>query len=181
MPSKILLIIVLIFSLISCIKDVDFDQSADLSAQPKYVFSLVHFTFNQNRFIDDSGIEIPFFSDTFPTPLATSSVTNDYLTKAEIQFKVTNTFNRTMVVVLQFLDVSGQPSYTFTPITIPPYTQNSIITQTIQGANLDNFKRSNTAKMDVILIPNPSVPINPTINKILNVQVSGIFYFNFHN
>ncbi|MDO9262126.1 MAG: hypothetical protein Q7U08_09315 [Flavobacteriaceae bacterium] len=180
MPPKILFLTLLIL-FTSCVKEVDFDQVNDWSIQPKYVASLAYFNFNQHQFLDALGNEIHIISDKSPAPLASGTFTKDYLTKVEFQYKVSNTFNRTMVITLQFYNANNQLTYQFIPITIPPNTQNRIYTEVITAPNLSNFLNSHWVAMQVILVPNPSVIINPTVPKNLNVQISGQFYFNIQN
>lgn len=179
-PKLLLISFFLLFT--SCVKEVDFNQSDDLSIQPKYVASIVHFTINQDKFIDDLGNELVKISENFSTPLNTSSVANENITKAEIQFKTSNTFNRTIIVVLKLYDAVGNATFTFNPITLNPNTSNKIQTQIIQGFDLKNFSRSNMASIEVLLLPSSDGSvIDVNIQKFINVQVSGIFHLNLNN
>jgi hypothetical protein len=180
MPPKILWLSIFLL-ITSCVKDVDFDQSDDLSIQPKYVASLVHFTISQDKFIDDLGNELIKISENFSTPINTSTIANENITKAEIQFKTSNSFNRIFIIVIKLYDIDGNVTFSFNPITLNPNTSNIPQKQTIQGADLNNFVRSNSATMEVILLPstNGSV-IDANIAKSINVQVSGLFYLNFN-
>lgn len=178
--SPYIRILFFLILLTSCVDEVDFDQADDLSIQPTYVASLVHFTFDQHQFLDDLGNEQFMITDAAPANLKNSNLVQDNLTNAEIQFKVSNQFNRTIVLVLRFYNSSGQPTFALNPISIPPNTVNGIYTQTISGADLTNLKNSSIARLDVVLMAGIT-PIDPAINKVLNVQVSGIFDFNFSN
>lgn len=181
MSPKILLISIFLL-LTSCVKDVDFDQSDDLSIEPKYVASLVHFTINQDKFIDISGNELINISENFSTPINTSTIANENITKAEIQFKTSNSFNRTFIVVIKLFDAAGNSTFSFNPITLNPSTTNITQIQTIQGTDLNNFVRSNSATMEVILMPSADGSvIDANIAKSINVQVSGLFHLNFNN
>lgn len=177
-----ILVLSILFLFTSCVKDVDFDQSDDLSIQPKYVASLIHFTFKQDKFIDDIG-NIPFtISESSPAPINTSTIANENLTKAEIQFKVSNSFNRTFILVLRFYNTLGQETFAFNPIRVYPNTTNIKDTQIIQGADLNNFRKSHSASIEIILLPSTDGSvINPIIQQLLNVQVSGIFSLNFNS
>lgn len=180
MPPKILLLSVLIL-FTSCVKDVDFDQLDDWSIQPKYVASLVHFTIIQNKFIDTAGIELINISQDFSTPLNTSTIANKNLTKAEIQFKTSNSFNRQFILVLKLYDVAGNLAYKFNPITVDPNTSNTI-SQTIEGIDLNNFVRGNSAIIEIMMLPSADGSIiDINIQKSINVQVSGTFHLNLNN
>ncbi len=180
MSPKIQIVLLMLFFLTSCMDDVDFDQANDLSIQPKYVASLVHFTFDQHKFFDNLGNEQFMITDAAPTQLNNSTLVQENLTKADVQFKVTNQFNRTIVLVLRFYNASGQQTFVLNPIAVLPNTVDGIYTQTIGGSDLNNLKNSSIARLDVVLMAG-ATPIDPTVNKILNVQVSGIFDFNFNN
>lgn len=180
MSPKILLLTVLIL-FTSCVSEVDFNQSDHLSLQPKYVASLVHFTINQQLLVDDIGNEYTNISENFSTPINTSAVANENITKAEIQFKTSNSFNRTFIVVIKLYDIAGNLTFSFNPITLNPNTSNKIDTQIIQGTDLNNFVRSNSATMEVILRPSSDGSvIDVNIPKSINVQVSGLFYLNLN-
>jgi hypothetical protein len=181
MTSKFLLILIFIL-LTSCVKDVDFDQSDDVSIQPKYVISLVHFNLDQHKFIDNIGNELHFISEDSSAPINTSTIVNKNLTKAEIQFKTSNSFNRTFIVYIKMFDTAGNATFNFNPITLFPNTSNKIQTQIIQGADINNFARSNSLKMEVVLLPSSDGSIvDVNIQKSINVQVSGLFYLNLNN
>lgn len=163
----------------ACVSEVDFDQANDLSNQPTYVASLAHFTFDQHKFLDNSGNEVHIISDAAPVKLETSSLVQNNLTKVKVQFNVSNQFNRTMVLTFRFYNSMLQQSFVFDSITIAPNTTNILFEQTVEGAALAALKTSLVARMDVVLIPNPGVPIDPNVPKTINVQLSGVFDFNF--
>ncbi|MDH3382296.1 MAG: hypothetical protein OEL54_06290, partial [Flavobacteriaceae bacterium] len=72
-------------------------------------------------------------------------------------------------------------TFNFNPITLNPNTSNKINNQIIQGADLNNFVRSNSALMEVILMPSADGSvIDANITKSINVQVSGLFHLNFN-
>lgn len=180
MPPKIVFLTLLIL-FTSCVKDVDFDQSDDLSIQPKYVLSLAYFTLDQHKFIDNGGNEIYFITVNSSAPINTSSIVNENLTKAEIKFKVTNTFNRAFIIVLKLYNTARQETFAFNPITVNPNTTINI-NQIIQGSDLINFGKGNSIAMSVVLLPSSiGGVINPAIQQTLNVQVSGLFYLNLSN
>ncbi|MDP2088232.1 MAG: hypothetical protein Q8J84_02410 [Flavobacteriaceae bacterium] len=170
-----------ILILSSCVSEVDFNQSDDLSFQPTHMASLVHFNFDQYKFLDNSGNEIYVISESSSAPLVTGTFAKDYLAKVEIQFKISNTFNRTMIITLQFYNANNQLSYQFLSITIPPNSSNKTYTEVISGVALNNFLIGNLAVMQVISVPNSGAIINTAIPKNLNVQVSGQFYSNIQN
>lgn len=181
MSPKILLISFFIL-LTSCVKDVDFDQSDDFSIEPKYVASLVHFTFNQHKLIDNLGNELFNISENFSAPINTSSLASENISRAEITFKTNNSFNRTFIVVIKLYDAAGNSTFNFKPITLNPNTSNIVETQIIQDVDLNNFVRSNSASMDVFLLPSTDGSvIDVNIPKSFNVQVSGLFHINFNN
>lgn len=173
-------ILILLMLLTACVNDVDFNQAYDFSAQPTYIASIAHFTFDQHKFLDSLGNELFMITDAAPAQLNTSTLVQNNLMNATVQFKVTNQFNRTIVLVLRFYSAGAQQTFTLNPISIPPNTVNGIYTQTISGADLTNLKNSSITRLDVVLMAGVT-PIDPAINKSLNVQVSGIFDFNFNN
>lgn len=181
MPPKIYLVSIFIL-FTSCVSEVDFDQSDELTIEPTYVASLFYFTFDQSQFLADVGNMPLTITDSSNTPLNASSIANEHLTKAEIHFKVSNTFNRSFVIRMRFFDVAGNSTFIFLPITVLPNTPNQLFKQTIQGVDLAQFVQSQNASIEVVLLPSSDGSvIDPTIPKLLNVQVSGIFEFNLSN
>lgn len=173
-------ILVLLMLLTACVDDVDFNQANDFSTQPTFIASIAHFTLNQHKFLDDMGDEVFMITDAAPAQLHNSTLVQNNLVNARIQFKVSNQFNRAIVLVLRFYNAGAQQTFALNPISIPPNSVNGIYIQTISGTDLTNLKNSSIARLDVILMSG-STPIDPAINKTLNVQVSGIFDFNFNN
>jgi hypothetical protein len=181
-PPKIIVILFLL-NFTSCVKEVDFDQPNDVSAQPQNVASLIHFNFSESDIpinlliLGTSGV--PPIIEKFDIPVASNFQNNDYLDSAFFNFKIKNTFNRDAEFILEFYDVNGNSLGLSIPISIPANNISNPI-DILVPININILKRSHSASVSIEIM-NGSI-ITPTIPpQHVNVQVSGIFNFNFHN
>ena len=83
----------LAFLLFSCASDLDIDQVDDLKLEPVYVTNLAFFDVPANKFADDGTAEEIAF-DTQPFNVFKEKFFTDRLVKAELNFEIENTINR---------------------------------------------------------------------------------------
>lgn len=90
--------------LMSCVKDVDFEQAEDLLVTPTFEISLVRFNEDANSFIDDSGVEQTVIRDSVRIEIFNDGFVVDNLRRAEFLFETTNSINRAFEAEIQFLN-----------------------------------------------------------------------------
>lgn len=174
MTPKILLLTVLIL-FTSCVSEVDFNQSNNLSIQPKYVVALVQFKFNPTI---PTGI--PIFTLTpieekVPVLLDKIAIGSDQLKNATIRIKGLNTFETDIEIEIVFYK-DNMVTYTFQPMKISKNATFNL-EEIIDENDLNSFISSNEVSVKVIF--QPFTPIN--LEPELNFQISGEFELLIQN
>jgi len=81
-------------TIISCVKDVDFDQAQNLSIKPEIISSLVFTEVEASQF-SENGIEQQIVRDSISNiEIFEAQFIEDNLVKAEMIFETTNSINR---------------------------------------------------------------------------------------
>ena len=168
--------------MISCVKDVDFDQVDDIMLTPVLTSSVVFAEVEASRFSEngteietviDSVANIEIFSDEF---------IDDNLIKVEFVFEAINSINRTFNLQIDFLNDIDELQHTFSFDALPSNSGNDIIsefTEVFEDNSLESLKAS--TKMVIILRLNPSTDgssLNENSTGKIELKSKGIYYFN---
>ncbi len=116
--------------LISCVKDVDFNQTKDLKIEPVYELDFVYSRIETAKFTNPVGGFMPVLRDTLQDEFFSGDV-GDKLLKAELFVSLENSIPVGFDAELQFLDGNDN----VIPISISP------ITITVPAGNLGNEQR----------------------------------------
>ncbi|WP_091268100.1 hypothetical protein [Gillisia sp. Hel1_33_143] len=175
---KVLLFSLIIIGAISCVKDVDLDQTDEISLQPKMQVDLLIFDVDEVDFIDPETTALrTVIKDTVRLEFLDDSYIQDDLDKVEFSFKYSNTFpqdfNTTIYLLSENdrtqrkidLTVKGGSS------TSPEITE---IIDFVDTAEIDMIKRSIKMVVEVAVVPNTE----PFVGE-LKFQSKGLFYFVF--
>ena len=182
--------IILLFNLIfvSCVKDIDFNQIDDIEIYTDHNVSLIYSTLDVSDFLDDFGNEtlflsdttrIPIFigpSDTTRIPIFIGPYTENYLIQADFNYKITNTFNRTVIFQYEFLDENNNSIYSFQPIHITPNSIDSEFTQTIVEVDIPSVLITNKIVVK-ILMDSGVLPLDLSQNYLFNFQSAVILHY----
>ncbi|MDC7995976.1 hypothetical protein [Altibacter sp. HG106] len=107
------LVILVLVSTISCIKDTDFEQASDITARPVVELNLIHFEVDAGEFYDEStNTSRLTLSDTTEIRFLDDSGLQESLLRAEFLFEFTNAIPRTFDVTFQFLSEATDTTYT---------------------------------------------------------------------
>tara|TARA_R110001583_G_scaffold34847_6_gene116632 strand:- start:3029 stop:3580 length:552 start_codon:yes stop_codon:yes gene_type:complete len=134
-PSKIIATLLIIFSLYSCTKDVDFNQLDDANIHTTYLVTLIHLNLTAIKFLDDFNNEIEFTEESIQAPIANDS--KSYLEKVEFTVVTNNTFNRDFTLNIIFYNEFNEPIYYLQPVIIVP--ENSLELTTIIEIPLEDI------------------------------------------
>jgi len=171
----------LLIGTISCISDVDFDQSTDVIIEPVTEISLVYLDVEASRFVDN-GVEIQFVSDVVDNiEIFTNEVVVDYLIKADLFFEVTNQIDRQFEVTTLFLDENDQllrasqfsidPESTIT-------SQPLLFTIEFDENNITSLVETKTIRFQFELLPsNDGSTLTDNDTDLISLQSKGVFYF----
>ncbi|MBG6131090.1 hypothetical protein IWQ47_002560 [Aquimarina sp. EL_43] len=177
--------ICILMPLISCVKDVDFDQAENVVLTPVYEVDFVYSRFDTSQFIDsniDPVIVIPevIVNDTLDYDLLGTDFVVDNLERVELTFEFTNTIERDFEFDLGFLNDNNQrigPLYSMTANsgngegTDPIVTREVIILNT---ADIDVL-RDATRLISSMRVQN----INSSLRGILELRSKGTYFFNY--
>lgn len=175
--TQTLLGFLVLFFAMSCSSDLDFDQVNDLQLQPVVVANLSSFDVAAGQFVNN-GTEQAVSIDTPDVGVFNDSFFRDNLSKADLFFEVNNTINRAFILRLVFLDTANTPLTTI-QMDIPAYagtTNQTTLTQTFQGTNLDLLKQTKKIAFVVTLLPGP--PLTSTSVGNLKLRSSVTAYFD---
>jgi len=150
------ILLVLGIIIISCTKDVDFNQADRIVFSPVVVSSLIFFNESPSRFIDN-GVEITTVTDSIKDiSVLSDQFLVDNLIKAEFLFETTNSINRAFQVSVEFYNDTFelQESFSFTALE-SPLNEELVLNHTIifEGDSLDALKTTTQIVLTLTLLP----------------------------
>jgi len=152
---------------------INLDAILDLSTGNQVLASLVSLDVSLPDFTDVDNL--PFTTFDFDTPLDVfnNSTIQSKLDKVEVHFEIENTFNRDFEFLFEFIDVNNNVVYSI-PIILDK-TSNTVFDELIEGADLENLKKSKNANIHVVVL-NAST-IDNTPGAFINLKSSVTFFF----
>lgn len=177
--------ICILMPLISCVKDVDFDQAEDVVLTPVYEVDFVYSRFDTNQFIDSNinpVIVVPevIVNDTLSYDLLGTDFVVDNLGRVELTFEFRNTIERDFDFDFGFLNDSDQrigPLYSMTANSGNGEGADPIITTEViilDTAEI-NVLRDATRLISSMRVQN----INSSLQGILELRSKGTYFFNY--
>ena len=125
-PNKIIATLIILFSLHSCTKDVDFNQLDDANIHTTYLVTLVHLNLTAIKFLNEFNQEIEFTQDVIQAPIEVNS--EPYLEKVEFTVITENTFDRNFTFNVIFYNEFNDPIYFLQPVITVPANSSELIT-----------------------------------------------------
>lgn len=164
------------FLIKSCVKDVDFDQIDDIEVNTTHNISLINFKMNSSDFLDDLENEVLLRSDTTGLPIFGGSYTVNYLNQAELKYKFSNTFDRSISLEMEFLDEYNTSLFTLQRIHIKANVSDVEVLQTLDELALQKLPSTERVVVKLLLsVGNP--PLDPNQDYILTSQVATLLYY----
>ncbi|PQJ22980.1 hypothetical protein [Tenacibaculum sp. SG-28] len=172
--------IFLLFTSISCVKDIDFGQAEDLILRPEYLISLVYTNLDQTNFTDSSGNEISEITDRTRVDFF-GSFTEDYLQKIDVDIQISNTFNRSFILEFRFVDENNMETYTFPSLSISANSADFRYTEEIDVAVNPAILLTESIDMTLTLLPSPDGSvIDSTQQANFIFKSAGTFYLQIN-
>lgn len=144
--KSLVIIILICCSVLSCVKDVDFEQAEDLTFYPILKLSLVNFQQTAPEFYKGHGRDqVIVIRDTLKLDLFSGDFSKENLTKAELFFDVKNSINRPFNVKVDFFDATRKLRHTINLDTKASKTGEDVLTEhleTFVNKQLDNLTAS---------------------------------------
>ncbi|WDF64666.1 hypothetical protein [Flavobacterium sp. KACC 22763] len=172
--QKISILFAAVFFL-SCSSDLDFDQINDFKLEPVFVANLAYFDIPANKLVDDGGTNV--YPDVRDFDIFKNKFFNERLKKAEFDFEIENTINRSFVINMLLLNAENKVLQTLS-FAVPSYkgTPNVIKypTEVFENARLDLLKQ--TQKIGFVVIIAAGSPLNSESLGDLKLRSSATAY-----
>lgn len=169
-----------LFVLSACTKEVDFNQIDELELNPIVESSIIYFDSPASQFYNNG--EITVSQDFVLIDIFNNKLTVDYLTKAEFTFESTNSIDREFQLQIDFVDVNDTTQYSVTLLAPQSPNNTDIVTEQVvvfEGNSLQALKSA--VKIVFTITLQSGSPINE--NSIGNIQLKskGLFYFTIND
>ena len=181
---RALQVIIVMATINSCVKGVDFDQADNFSITPVIESSIVYIEVIAPRF-SENGIEIEFVRDSIANiEIFEDEFIKDNLVKAELVFEAINTINRTFNLQIDLLNSSDELQHTLAFDSMASIAGNEVVTnyvEVFENEDLDGLKLM--TKMVLTLTVNPSTDgsmLNEDSTGKVSLKSKGVFYFDIN-
>lgn len=166
----------LILLMISCVKDLDFEQSKGFEFKPMYTATLMYFKLDQTSFVFQNT-EVLEVSDTIAFTLLNDKTMQKQLEKVELLFEVANQFNRDFKIELDFLDNKDEIVQHIEPLEVSSNVEDHEQRFTITIANNPQFLTATKLKVNIQLKASSDGSILDVADeKILSFKSGADFY-----
>tara|TARA_R110000850_G_scaffold16697_6_gene51849 strand:- start:41691 stop:42236 length:546 start_codon:yes stop_codon:yes gene_type:complete len=181
MPRTLLnsaLLVAVVFTLLSCVKDTDFEQADDIALTPEAEVNFLYFTLTIDDFESQSiseeelavidTTEIRFLDDEFAI---------ENITRADFFFKVTNTFPVGLDVNLRFLSEDNVPYYEINfPIALSENNSPEVteFTQVVSMEEIEQLTQNDKVAVRINIESD-----NQDLDGSLNLQSKTTYYLQF--
>ena len=182
MKSRIINIIfcIALIGLSSCIEELDFDQVEDIKLTPTYTVSLIYSNLPQTFLVSPTGVELEKVSDVTEINIFGNS-TADRLTKIDLEFEITNPFDRRFTLDFKFLNGNSVETHTIPTIQVEENVSNFKVREEILLTQNSSILDSKKIEITLKLLPSTDgsiIDIND--NKSFIFQSAGTFYFGMN-
>lgn len=175
---KIGVLFCLIFSVVSCVKDIDFNQANQLELQPTYVASLLTFDLKQTSLFNlVTNTEIVTIENTYSFSFTRDVNIEKKVQKIVLNFQFNNPFNRNFEVEYLFFDTNNIATYKTLIINVPANSANFKHQEEILISSNPNLLKTEQMHSKIRLLPSTdNSVINVNEAKSFNFKLAGTFY-----
>lgn len=170
---------VVISSLVSCVKDTDFDQADNIALTPVYELDLIYFTVDAPTFQPTGAIGSSFqVSDTTDIRFLDDSFVVEALQRVEVFMRFNNSIPRDFETLIEFVNVNDRVRYSFSFPVQAGSVDNAIITEHIQiiesAADIEELTKASRVVVTV------TVPESPEgLEGSLNLQSKSTYFLEY--
>jgi hypothetical protein len=173
-----LLLFLVSLGLISCVKDVDLDQAADIGLKPKLQIDLLVYDVNETNFVDTlTNQQKTIIRDTVRLEFLDDSYIQDDLMEVEFRFKYINSFTRSFHNKISFLSENNSAQHVVEFNINPGDENNPAVTEVI---DLIQFNQIQVIRRSIkMAVEIEALPGNDPFTGELKFQSKGLFSFEF--
>ncbi len=167
---------------VSCVKDVDFDQTEDIVLTPVLTSSVIFTEVEASQF-SENGMELETVRDSVSNiEIFSDEFVNDNLVKVELVFEAINSINRTFNLQIDFLKDADELQHSFSFDALPSNSGSDIITEyteLFENESLEALKASTIMVITLRLYPSTDgSSLDENSAGTIALKSKGIFYFN---
>lgn len=155
---KLLCGVLILILCTSCVKDVDFNQTAEIIIAPKVDLDLVFFDLDTANFMSaDTGMPVAVIRDTTRLEFLDDDFIRENLRQIDFVFRYDNSFAQSFEHQALFLNDADEVQYavTFDVEASPGGTAvTTLFTQTVEEIDLDAIRNSIKMLIELTLLPN---------------------------
>ena len=170
----------LVFCFLSCVDDVDFDQTDDFEITPVVDLALVFFDINSNDFVNPSNQEfIPVLRDTTRLEFLEGDFFRDNVIQVDFVFEYENTFNSSFTSRAVFISDNNEEQFTFdlsAEASINGSPQITRLEQTVVGDGI--LAIQNATSLVVELTPDDGIP---PVDGTLNFRSRAVYFLEIND
>ncbi|CAM1364106.1 conserved exported hypothetical protein [Tenacibaculum litopenaei] len=175
---RVLVLIIMAISTVSCVQELDFDQADSIVLKPTFTASLAFTKLDQTSFVNAAGVEVRTITDKTRFELFENSAA-DEMEKIDIDFEITNPFNRRFTLDFRFLDDADNETYRLNQLAIAENVKDFKHREEILLTPGASIFGSRKIEVTLTLIPSTDGSIiNINERKIFTFKSAGTFYFN---
>lgn len=175
---KVVALITTFFICVSCVDDVDFDQTQDIVISPTVDASLIFFTIDTSDFESvDTQEAIITVRDTTRLEFLNDDFIRENLKEVTLNFQVDNTFGQSLVNRAAFINNAGDEQFvvSFEIASSPDGSvQRTEFTQVLDEEDIQAISNANQLANEVILTTNGA-----SINGELTLQSKALYSLEF--
>ncbi|WP_299763232.1 hypothetical protein [uncultured Dokdonia sp.] len=175
---RVMVLTISLFLCVSCVSDVDFDQTQDIVLSPTVDASLIFFTLDTSDFESvDTQEAVVTVRDTTRLEFLDDDFIRENLREVTLDFQVDNTFGQSLVNRAAFLNGDGEEQFVVI-FEIISSTDGSVqrteFTQVLSEEDIQAISNANQLANEVILTTNGA-----SINGELTLQSKAIYALEF--
>ncbi|UJH89762.1 hypothetical protein LZ575_11960 [Antarcticibacterium sp. 1MA-6-2] len=175
---KSAIIVFVVFGMLSCVKDVDFDQAEDIALEPKLQVDLLIFDVDEVDFVDPITSQLrTVIRDTVRLEFLDDDYIQDNLQQVEFRFKYKNSFPQAFSNKISFLSENNNTQHSLDFFIGAGSSLNPAITEKIDLIEEDRIqiiKRSIKMVVEIEVLPSQD-PFEGS----LSFASKGLFSFEF--
>lgn len=175
---KKLILLLLVISVFSCTKQLDFDQAKQLNITPVFEGDIFYLDLGKDNLTDQTGTFRDVVKDTIDFGIFKDGKVRDAFVKAEIYVKYKNSFQRNFKTIVSYIDENKQQVDADTLNIIP-----ANVGQNVEGEEVYTYVKAlnpdfiNFRKIVVKIEVSPDT--QPIEDEHIHLQSKGIFYTKY--
>ncbi len=177
-PIGVLILFSFFMTYISCVSDVDFDQTQDVVLSPIAVTDLIFFNLDTSDFVNVNTQDVVLtVRDTTRLEFLDDDFIRENLIEITLDFQVDNSFGQSLINRAAFLNNSGQEQYVVEFEIIPSQDgslQRTLFTQVASQEDIQAISNSNQLANEVTIMTNGA-----SINGELTLQSKAEYVLEF--